>query len=284
MITARDAEDFGETRATTREDVLDWWGPALHGLAEDAWVGLKGDRFAAYGVMRREGDAGELDEDAAVHPELRSREVSAHQVALAEHWSGERGLARVQVVATSYPDRELLRTGGYRPVRIFWRMEVDLRRTEPPRAEPAPGTEIRAYVPGEDDLAVHALHQAAFAEHWQFVPTPFDEWLRSRHERSDYDPALWQLAVDRGGLAGAAICFGVRQTGWVLDLAVAPDRRGRGLGRALLTAGFRELGLRGHTRVALEVDSENATGATRLYERAGMHVTRRFDVHERTLG
>jgi ribosomal protein S18 acetylase RimI-like enzyme len=35
--------------------------------------------------------------------------------------------------------------------------------------------------------------------------------------------------------------------------------------------------------VDLGVDSENPTGAVGLYERAGMHVIRRYDVFERRL-
>ena len=36
-------------------------------------------------------------------------------------------------------------------------------------------------------------------------------------------------------------------------------------------------------RVGLGVDSENRTGAVRLYERAGMHVERRSDTWEKGL-
>ena len=36
--------------------------------------------------------------------------------------------------------------------------------------------------------------------------------------------------------------------------------------------------------VLLVVDAENATGATVLYEKAGMRVVKRWDVWERSLG
>jgi mycothiol synthase len=36
-------------------------------------------------------------------------------------------------------------------------------------------------------------------------------------------------------------------------------------------------------KVSLEVDAENATGATRLYEKAGMHVERRVEIFEKEL-
>jgi len=41
--------------------------------------------------------------------------------------------------------------------------------------------------------------------------------------------------------------------------------------------GFAELYRRGQRQVWLHVDTENRTGATRLYERAGMRVEHRFD-------
>ncbi len=48
--------------------------------------------------------------------------------------------------------------------------------------------------------------------------------------------------------------------------------RKRGLGLALLHHAFGEFYRRGQPKVALGVDAQNPTGATRLYERAGMHV------------
>jgi hypothetical protein len=35
--------------------------------------------------------------------------------------------------------------------------------------------------------------------------------------------------------------------------------------------------------VGLGVDAASLTGATRLYEKAGMHVTRRYDTYEKVL-
>ncbi len=34
---------------------------------------------------------------------------------------------------------------------------------------------------------------------------------------------------------------------------------------------------------SLTVDTPSSTGATRLYERAGMHITRRYDIYEKEL-
>ena len=65
--------------------------------------------------------------------------------------------------------------------------------------------------------------------------------------------------------------------GYVAQVAVRRDQRGRGLGLALLRHGFGELYRRGVREVYLDVDSQNRTGATRLYERAGMRVQHRHD-------
>lgn len=52
---------------------------------------------------------------------------------------------------------------------------------------------------------------------------------------------------------------------------------------ALLQRTFREFYLRGIYKVALDVDSQNLTGATRLYQRAGMHITRRYNTYEKEI-
>ena len=52
---------------------------------------------------------------------------------------------------------------------------------------------------------------------------------------------------------------------------------------ALLQSTFRALVERDVTRIGLEVDAENETGATRLYERTGMRVTRRYATYEKLL-
>ena len=56
-----------------------------------------------------------------------------------------------------------------------------------------------------------------------------------------------------------------------------------GIGRALLLAAFTTLRDRGQSVVRLYVDAQNVTGAVRVYEAAGMHVSRRFDVLEKPL-
>jgi len=284
LIDARNQADFEEARSIefSADELRALWAGHPERLATDAWVALIGGETVGWGQAQREGDMANLADESCVHPDFRGRGIGSHLVALAEAWARERGFGRLLVHVVTDEGRRLLESRGFENVRFFWRMVTELH-DEPARPEPPPGFAIRRYRPGEDDVGLHAMHQEAFAGHWEFVPHPLQQWLEWRTERSDYDPELWQVALAEDEIAGAALCFGARGLGWVLDLAVGPRFRKCGLGLALLRAGFHELWRHGHTFVGLEVDSENETGATRLYERAGMRVTRRYATFEKRL-
>ncbi len=61
-----------------------------------------------------------------------------------------------------------------------------------------------------------------------------------------------------------------------------PWRR-HGIGMALLQRSFAFIASKGYSTVRLGVDTQNATGATHLYERAGMTVRREYRVVERSV-
>ena len=96
-----------------------------------------------------------------------------------------------------------------------------------------------------------------------------------------YDPALWLLARDGGVPVGALTASAGDDVGWVDYLAVLGSHRGRGIGSALLRRAFATFAARGLGRVRLNVDAENVTGATAVYERVGMRVVNRWDLWER---
>jgi len=284
LISARDAADFDEVSPIgfSGDELREWWAPRAERLETDAWVAVSGGQVVGYAHVLRHGEVANVADESCVHPDFRGRGIGAQLVEVADSWARDRGLPRLHMHAVTEEGRRLFEAFGFERIRYFWRMEINLD-DEPPPAEPPPGFVVRSYRPGADDAALHAIHQEAFAEHWEFTPHPLEDWLGWRTTRNDYDPELWQLAFEGDELAGAVLPFGERGFGWVLDLAVGPRFRKRGLGLALLRAGFRELYTRGFTQVGLEVDSENETGATRLYERAGMRVTRRYATFEKRL-
>lgn len=86
--------------------------------------------------------------------------------------------------------------------------------------------------------------------------------------------ALVLLALDDGQVVGVAVCFfglstfQARPLLNIHDLAVLPDYRGKGVGRALLDAVEARARQRGCCKLTLEVLDDNAP-ARRLYERCG---------------
>src|SRR6185295_6622867 len=167
---------------------------------------------------------------------------------------------------------------GFHAGRVFLRMEITLG-DEPPRPVMPAGLELQALRVGADESALHEAQEEAFARHFRFVAQSREEWIRRRTTISTYDPALWLLAWDGMQLAGAVLGYAESAMGWIGELGVRPRWRHRGLGRALLLASFAAFHARGERRVGLGVDAENADGATRLYESAGMRTTRHTSVY-----
>jgi mycothiol synthase len=91
------------------------------------------------------------------------------------------------------------------------------------------------------------------------------------------------VAQDGDEVAGAALVYDYGDIGYVDTLAVRRPWRRAGVGMALLQAAFGALYGRGQREVQLMVDAESLTGATRLYERAGMRVLFRDDAYQKAL-
>jgi GNAT superfamily N-acetyltransferase len=96
-------------------------------------------------------------------------------------------------------------------------------------------------------------------------------------------PPPFDLEQDVVIACEGAICrqeYGDPGCGWISTLGVLPDRRGWGIGTALLTDAPAAFKARSLPRGGLDVDVENESGALRLYERAGMHAVERQETWE----
>ncbi|MBA3347445.1 MAG: GNAT family N-acetyltransferase [Actinobacteria bacterium] len=182
------------------------------------------------------------------------------------------------------PTVDAYRAAGFEMIRHSFSMRIELDG-EQPAPEWPDGVGVRPWREG-DDPAFHAVLQESFAEHFGFEPRPYGEWLQALAARPETDRSMWYLALAGDEVAGFVECSwhssGDRTFGWVDELGVRSQWRRHGLGLALLRHSFAQLGERGAMRVGLGVDAENATGAVRLYERAGMHAERRYDTWELT--
>ena len=282
LVVAFDVNEFGAPDFELDDLLSDWASPGLS-LQEDAWVAEAPDgRLAAYGILYYDDDA-----DVFVLPEFRGRGVGTELLGLVERRALERKADGEVVVgqALSTVDtsgRELLQRAGYKPVRTYWRMvlELDGAPVEPVWPE---GVTVRTFDPERDAKAVHALVQSAFADNPPHREEPFAEWFARNIDREAFDPTLWFIARAGDELVGVIVCPAYDTEGWVRQLAVARSWRGRGVGTALLRKAFAEFHRRGRPHVALVVDSRNRTGAKELYERAGMRVEREHTRFEKAL-
>lgn len=120
---------------------------------------------------------------------------------------------------------------------------------------------IRQATPA-DVPALHQLERVCFPDPWSA------EGLSSALE----PPHGWGLVAESSqGLDGYLIGREVGGSGEVLNLAIAPGARRRGLGRALLRQGLAGMAARGVSEVFLEVRASNAA-ARFLYEGEGFRV------------
>lgn len=126
-----------------------------------------------------------------------------------------------------------------------------------------------APVPFSEDhaAAAHALLMDAYATGGGSVSSRFGEWWDGVRTDAEFDPALCFVAEAPGGeMAGFALCW---TASFVKDIAVHPKFRRLGIGEALLLTAFAALRDRGHAQIGLKVETENPSGAQRLYERLG---------------
>lgn len=92
---------------------------------------------------------------------------------------------------------------------------------------------------------------------------------------------MFDVATVDGRVAGYVIARRAADEGEILNLAVAPEHRGAGIGRALAERALSALAGRGVARVFLEVRESN-TVARRLYARLGFHeIARRTRYYQR---
>ena len=173
---------------------------------------------------------------------------------------------------------------GFHIIRYSQRMEIELTEPTPQPTWPE-GVSVRQFRPG-DERTFYDIHQKSFRDHWEPIETPYEEWKHSLVDAPTFDPEMWFLATEGDSPTGIAICL-VRptapETATVGILGVLKPWRNRGIGRAMLLHAFAEFRRRGLAKGSLGVDAENISGAVRLYESAGMHVTHRFDIYEKDL-
>jgi mycothiol synthase len=256
------------------DDLQHWLGRTQ--LATDTWLIEDEQGVAAVGWANTD-DGVETSAVGFVHPRAKGRGFGGRLVERAEEWARERGTARIHqfVFGKDVAGAQLMLAPGYHDVRHFFAMAIEL---DAPPAVPDVTVEVFRE---EEAREFKAALDDAFREHWGRPSLSFEDWWERHKSSPSFDPTLWFVIREGETIVAAARNDANRNGGgYVSALGVRRPYRGRGYGRALLLHTFREFWNRKLPRVTLDVDTENPTGATQLYERVGMNVEMENVVYE----
>ncbi|WP_051683956.1 GNAT family N-acetyltransferase [Blastococcus sp. URHD0036] len=173
----------------------------------------------------------------------------------------------------------LVRRRGFTAERYYAVMRRPL--TDLPEPRTVAGVELVPFT-AERDEDVRRAHNASFTEHHGSVERDEVAWRNWFTGQRAFRPDLSVLALADGEVAGYALAYVVeadtRATGvpttHLGQIGVLPGARGRGIASAVIGAALRAAAAAGLERAALDVDTENSTGAFGLYERLGFRTDR----------
>ena len=243
--------------------------------------------LVGYGAVdRQERDKVVYHMTGTVHPDYRRRGLGRAIV--------RRNEARLREIAASHDDApgrefgtdigdreagalELLVSEGYRPVRHYFAMlRSGLDRL--PDAPVPDGIALRPLEPDHHRVVFDASNEA-FRDHWDHAESTEEEFI-GFFEIPDLEPGLCRVAWAGDQVAGSVLTFvwknenaklGKRNA-WFERISVRRPWRGRGLARAMIVSAMTAIREAGLDAAMLGVDTENPTGALRLYESLGFIV------------
>jgi mycothiol synthase len=258
---ARDVADLGAPDWTI-DDVRDELAEASHAwVAQDA-----GGAVVAAALLEPDGFARVI-----VHPDACGRGYGTHLREVVEATAPGGSVVRQEVAGSNEAARALLEAAGYHAEQHYWRMVMALDKPLPRSPLPA---RVTAGAYSRDDLPeAEALVRRALPDLGGNLAARRFATELSTVARSDGD----------GSLAGVVLCERrERGQGFVAYLAVEPDWRGRGLGRALLAGALGQMRAAGLVGAALGVNGANRS-ALALYESVGMRIESSADHYEKRL-
>ena len=175
----------------------------------------------------------------------------------------------VEAGVTHSDMQHLLSRHGMDVVRSLWKMRWQSEGV--PEVRLPSGFAVRSLVAGQDEETLTDLQNVSFGENWGFSPNTVDQ-IRARVEQNRGGPESIIFITEQGKPAAYNWTMFYADdnapSGVIAMTGVRPDYRGRGIGRAVVTAGIAYLVERGASYVDLEVDADN-TPARELYLNLG---------------
>ncbi len=283
---------IGDSSGPTVEQLSNYFSAPDFDRLNDSFLIERAGKIVGVSDLEFSAAGGRAWAAGSVHPDEHCQGIGTRLIQLTEARALARAETELRAEQALSIDRNtsdanaaaihLFEARGYRPVRTFYRMRIDLAAHV--EALPLPdGLEIRSFDPAEQAEAVYAAHQESFADHWGFEPETYEAWTHSNLNVDNFDPSLWQVAWDGDQVAGICLNQQHQDFGWVATLGVRRAWRKRGLGLVLLRNSFALFQARGCQSAGLGVDASSLTNAVALYERAGMVVHKRWFTYRKML-
>ncbi len=259
--------DAGEALLERSDIAADWNDPATD-LELDSVGVFDGEALVAFAEVRRGGRRAEV----AVLPDRRGLGIGSWLASWTERRAAGLGAERVgQAVPEGAAPHRFLAARGYEVAWTSWVLVLPEGGAIPERPLP-PGYRLATADP-TTHRAAYEVVEDSFGEWASRERTEYEGWAAHVVERPGYEPWMLRLVVhEEDGVVG--VCFtrvDDAGTGFVGQLAVRRDHRGRGLAQVLLADGFR--GARDHGAHRSELTTDSRTGALDLYLKVGMEVT-----------
>ncbi|HNK63301.1 MAG TPA: GNAT family N-acetyltransferase [Anaerolineales bacterium] len=185
----------------------------------------------------------------------------------------------------------MLQKNGYQPIRYFHEMVRPTLDNIPDFPLPE-GLEVRPVQPDHYRKIWDASNEA-FRDHWGFSEPTEEDYQAWLGDKSIFQPQLWQVVWDVASdqIAGQVRTFidhgqnakFNRKRGYTEFISVGRPWRKRGVARALIIRSLLVQKEQGMTQSALGVDSENPSGATRVYEDCGFQVVKKNTIYRKPL-
>lgn len=258
------------------EEVVEDLGSAVD-LAADSWLAFDGDRLVSYGVLWNAFANGAIDIDHYVRRDAvpAGASVIDLMVARAAEVAAADGQAEARVHLYLPPSSSLaaaeLPARNWRTVRRYHVLRRPVSVAGDPMPAAPAGVTLRNVTSEADQRVVYEILEAAFAEHFDHYPQGYPEWReRVSADQFDWPSMVWIASLDAVDV-GALIARNNRESmGWVRSVGVLKATRGSGIASYLLRTAFATFARLGRHTVGLGVDTQNSTGAPRLYEGLGM--------------
>ena len=193
---------------------------------------------------------------------------------------------RSDMSATNSSAGSLFQSFNMSPVR--WNDDLIIDLADSPEVFTSLGYSIVAWDSSRDEEA-RVVKNLAFMDHWGSTPTSKDGWEQLVHgSTARLDQSFFALDSNHN-IVGLLLSHRYesddealgKRIGWIDKLATLAEHRKQSIGKSLITHALAAYQRDGLTHAALDVDTENPTGAYGLYTAVGFSTFRGKVTYER---